>query len=154
MPKQSAGILLYHFHEDELKVFLVHPGGPFWKNKEDGAWSIPKGEFDESENAFACAKREFMEETGIPLKAENYMELNPVKMKSGKIIHAWAAEGHVIPEEISSNMFELKWKNGQTQSFPEVDKANWFSIDEAKRKIVPAQSDFLNQLAYKLQVGK
>ena len=153
MPKQSAGILLYHMHEEELKVFLVHPGGPFWKNKDDGAWSIPKGEFDESENAFQCAKREFMEETGIPLKAENYMELNPVKMKTGKTIYAWAAEGHVIPEEISSNTFELKWKNGQTQLFPEVDKANWFTIEEAKRKIVPAQVDLLDQLVYKLQIS-
>ena len=81
------------------------------------------------------------------------MELNPVKMKTGKIIYAWAAEGHVIPEEISSNEFELTWKNGQTQSFPEVDKASWFSIEEAKRKIVPAQADFLNQLVFKLQIG-
>ena len=152
MHKQSAGILLYHFHEEELKVFLVHPGGPFWKNKEEGAWSIPKGEYEDSEDAFACAKREFMEETGIPLKAENYIQLNPVKMKNGKMIHAWAAEGHVIPEEISSNMFELKWKNGQTQSFPEVDKANWFNIEEAKRKIVPAQVDLLEQLAFKIQI--
>jgi len=153
MPKQSAGILLYHFHEDMLKVFLVHPGGPFWKNKDEGVWSIPKGEFDEMEDAFKSAKREFMEETGIPVKAENYMELNPVKMKTGKMIYAWAAEGHVIPEEISSNEFELTWKNGQTQSFPEVDKASWFSIEEAKRKIVPAQADFLNQLVFKLQIG-
>jgi len=153
MSKQSAGILLYHFHEDDLKVFLVHPGGPFWKNKEEGAWSIPKGEFDESEDALICAKREFMEETGIPLKAENFIELNPVKMKSGKTIYAWAAEGHVIPEEISSNTFELKWKNGQTQSFPEVDRASWFTIDDAKRMVVPAQVNFLDQLVYKLQVS-
>jgi len=153
MQKQSAGILLYHFHEGVLKVFLVHPGGPFWKNKDDGAWSIPKGEFDESENAFTCAKREFMEETGIALKAENFIGLNPVKMKNGKTIHAWVAEGHVIPEEISSNMFELTWKNGQTQYFPEVDKANWFTIEEAKQKIVPAQVDLLDQLVHKLQIG-
>jgi predicted NUDIX family NTP pyrophosphohydrolase len=153
MEKQSAGILLYHFHEGTLKIFLVHPGGPFWKNKDDGAWSIPKGEFDESENAFTCAKREFMEETGIPLKAENFIELNPVKMKTGKKIYAWAAEGHVIPEEISSNMFELTWKNGQTQSFPEVDKANWFTIEDAKRKMVPAQVDLLDQLVYKLKIA-
>ena len=94
-----------------------------------------------------------MEETGIPLKAENFMELNPVKMKTGKIIYAWAGEGHVIPEEISSNLFELTWKNGQTQSFPEVDKGNWFTIEEAKRKIVPAQMNLLDQLVYKLQIG-
>jgi predicted NUDIX family NTP pyrophosphohydrolase len=153
MPKQSAGILLYHFHENVLKVFLVHPGGPFWKNKDEGAWSIPKGEFDETEDAFKSAKREFMEETGIPLKAENFMELNPLKMKSGKTIYAWAAEGHIIPEEISSNKFELTWKNGQTESFPEVDKGNWFTIEEAKRKIVPGQAGFIDQLVYKLQIS-
>jgi predicted NUDIX family NTP pyrophosphohydrolase len=153
MPKQSAGILLYHFHENELKVFLVHPGGPFWKNKDDGAWSIPKGEFDETEDAFKAAKREFMEETGIPLKAENFIELNALKMKTGKTVYAWAGEGHVIPEEISSNMFELSWKNGKKESFPEVDKGNWFTIEQAKRKITPGQMDFLNQLVYKLQIS-
>src|SRR5688500_371812 len=107
MQKQSAGILLYHIHNEELKVFLVHPGGPFWKNKEEGAWSIPKGEFEPDEDPLSAAKREFLEETGIVLKAEHYMPLFPVKMKNGKVIHAWAAEGHVIPEEISSNTFEL-----------------------------------------------
>src|SRR5436190_9170994 len=106
MGTQSAGILLYHFDGDELKIFLVHPGGPFWKNKDDGAWTIPKGEFDDSEDALAAAKREFMEETGIPLKAEHFMPLTPVRLKSGKKIRAWAANGHIIPEEISSNTFE------------------------------------------------
>jgi predicted NUDIX family NTP pyrophosphohydrolase len=152
MQKQSAGILLHHLHEGSLKVFLVHPGGPFWKNKDAGAWSIPKGEFDESEDALAAARREFLEETGIALKAENYILLSPVKMKSGKVIHAWAAEGHVIPEEISSNTFELKLKDGKTATFPEVDKAAWFEIEEAKQKIIPAQAPFLDELVHQLRM--
>jgi predicted NUDIX family NTP pyrophosphohydrolase len=151
MPKQSAGILLYHFLQGEIKFFLVHPGGPFWKNRDEGAWSIPKGEFNDDEDALAAAKREFMEETGIPLKAENYMALSSVKMKGGKIIYAWAAEGHVIPEEISSNTFELKWKNGKTEMFPEVDRAAWFTLSEAKQKIIPAQIPFLEDVLQKLE---
>ena len=151
MPKHSAGILLYHFHEDELRIFLVHPGGPFWKNRDEGVWSIPKGEFNEDEDAMAAAKREFMEETGIPLKAEHYQELQPVKMKSGKIIYAWAAEGHVIPEEISSNTFELTWKNGKKETFPEVDRGAWLSVEEAKNKIIPVQIAFINELLFRIE---
>jgi predicted NUDIX family NTP pyrophosphohydrolase len=150
MPRQSAGILLYHFHEGMPKIFLVHPGGPFWKNKDEGAWSIPKGEYDTAEEPLAAAKREFMEETGIVLKAENFMQLTPVKMQGGKIISAWAAEGHVIPEEISSNTFELTWKNGKRESFPEVDRGDWFPAEVAKRKIVPAQAAFIDELLEKL----
>jgi predicted NUDIX family NTP pyrophosphohydrolase len=146
MPKQSAGILLYHFHEGVLKIFLVHPGGPFWQNKDDGAWSIPKGEFDGTENALAAARREFMEETGIPLKAEKFQELKPVKMKSGKIIYAWAAEGHVIPEEISSNTIEVTWKNGKKQQIPEVDKAGWFTVEEAKQKMIASLYPLVQEL--------
>lgn len=151
MPKQSSGILLYHFNEGELKFFLVHPGGPFWKNKDHGAWSIPKGEFDSSEDAFKAAKREFMEETGIPLKAENIAPLESVKMKSGKIIHAWAAEGHIIPEEISSNTVQLKWKNGSKSTFPEIDRGGWFTEPEARVKIIPAQLPFIDELILKLK---
>jgi len=151
MPKQSAGILLYHFHEGELKLFLVHPGGPFWKKKDEGAWTIPKGEFDSSEDAMAAAKREFMEETGIQLKAEHYIPLSQVKMKSGKIIFAWAAEGHLIPEEISSNTVQLQMKSGSELIFPEIDKGEWFTVDDARKKIIPVQAAFIDELILKLE---
>jgi predicted NUDIX family NTP pyrophosphohydrolase len=150
MPKQSAGILLYHFDRNVLKVFLVHPGGPFWKNKDEGAWSIPKGEFTEEEEALSAAKREFMEETGMLLKAEHFIPLKPVKMKSGKMVFAWAAHGHVIPEEISSNTFEMEWPTGKKQTFPEVDRGAWFTTEEGRKKIIPAQLPFIEELVQKL----
>jgi predicted NUDIX family NTP pyrophosphohydrolase len=146
MAVQSAGILLYHFQDKILKVFLVHPGGPFYKYKEDGVWTIPKGEFESGEDPLAAARREFLEETGIRLQAEKFHKLQPVKMKSGKVIHAFAAEAHVNPEEISSNTFELTFSNGKKGTFPEVDRAAWFSIEEAKARIVGAQVAFLDQV--------
>lgn len=146
MALQSAGILLYHVEQDTLKLFLVHPGGPFWKNKDAGAWSIPKGEFGPEEDALAAAKREFLEETGIALKAEHFIKLHPVKMKNGKVIHAWGAEGRLIPEEISSNTFEMTWKNGRKESFPEIDKGGWFTIEEAKEKVNPSQIPLIDEL--------
>lgn len=152
MPKnQSAGILLYRMHGKELQVLLVHPGGPFWKNKDDGAWTIPKGEFTDGEEALDAAKREFREETGMKVNGKS-IPLSPVKQKSGKWIYAWAIMGDIDPATIQSNSFEMEWppKSGKKQSFPEIDKAAWFTLAEAATKINPAQVALLQELADKL----
>ncbi|SHM23929.1 NUDIX domain-containing protein [Mucilaginibacter sp. OK098] len=147
MPYQSAGILLYRKINTHLQVFLVHPGGPFFKNKDMGAWSIPKGEFLDDEESFIAAKREFEEETGQAIDG-NFIPLNPVKLKSGKMVYAWAVEGDINHETIFSNLFEMEWppKSGKKQSFPEIDRAGWFEIDEAKLKINGAQAAFIEEL--------
>jgi predicted NUDIX family NTP pyrophosphohydrolase len=149
--KQSAGLLLYKFQDDSVRVLLVHPGGPFWKNKDDGAWSIPKGEFDAGEDPLIAAKREFREETGHDADGE-FIPLEPLRQKSGKVIHAWACKGDLDPSAIASNTFELEWPpySGRMQAFPEVDRAGWFTMKEAQRKIVPGQAGFLAALQQKL----
>lgn len=148
MAKRSAGILAYRKHQQELQVLLVHPGGPFYSKKDAGVWSIPKGEYDEHENALAIAQKEFTEETGNIIQSKTFLELGEVKLKSGKIITAWAAEADFGQCFISSNNFEIEWppKSGKMQSFPEVDKAEWFTITEAEAKMHPAQVDFLVRL--------
>ncbi len=148
MPKLSAGILLYRKTNGRLEVFLVHPGGPFWKNKDIGAWSIPKGEYEIGEDPLAAAKREFEEETGHPLPKGELLPLSELKQPSGKIVTAWAVEG-ICPLEIRSNMFSLEWppKSGKIEQFPEVDKAGWFSLADARAKLLPGQHGFLDQLA-------
>lgn len=145
--KKSAGIVLYKIDSEELHIFLVHPGGPIWKNKDLGSWSIPKGEFDDSEIPLVAAIREFEEETGTLLSGD-FTELNPVKMKSGKRIYAWAHKSDIDPETISSNTFEMEWppKSGKLQQFPEVDRGQWCTATEAIEKINPAQADFINQI--------
>lgn len=145
--KQSAGILLYKQVERQLFILLVHPGGPFWKNKDIGAWSIPKGEFDEDENPLDAAIREFKEETGTTLK-EAFTELVPIRLKSGKKIFAWASENEMDATTVKSNTFEMEWppRSGKFQSFPEVDRAEWFSLEIATDKINPAQADLILQL--------
>ena len=147
MSKQSAGILLYRKSKSELQVFLVHPGGPFFKNKDLGAWSIPKGEFLDDEDALTAAKREFEEETGQAIDG-SFVKLEPVRLKSGKIVHAWAVEGDIDHETIYSNSFEMEWppKSGKNQSFPEIDRAGWFGEDEARMKINSAQSKLIDSL--------
>jgi predicted NUDIX family NTP pyrophosphohydrolase len=151
MPKQSAGILLYRKTNKQLQVFLVHPGGPFFKNKDAGAWSIPKGEFLDDEDPLVAAKREFQEETGQAVDG-HFIPLKPVSLKSGKIVHAWAVEGDIDHETIFSNLFEMEWppKSGKKQSFPEIDRAGWFDVDEAKTKINTGQlgliDDFLSKI--------
>jgi predicted NUDIX family NTP pyrophosphohydrolase len=155
MVKQSAGILLYRKNGSQLQVFLVHPGGPFFKNKDIGAWSIPKGEFLDDEDALAAAKREFKEETGQTIDGE-FTELKPVYLKSGKKVYAWAVKGDVDHEIIVSNLFEMEWppRSGKRQSFPEVDRAAWFTINEAKEKINAAQVGLIESfLASTLAVG-
>jgi predicted NUDIX family NTP pyrophosphohydrolase len=137
--KQSAGILLYQA-TPELVFFLAHPGGPFWKNKDAGAWSIPKGEFTADEDPLQAAIREFQEETGYKPEGD-FMPLSPVKLKSGKTIHAWALEQYVDPAVIVSNTFEMEWppKSAKLQSFPEIDRAGWFTVAEALEKINEGQ---------------
>ncbi|HEY2582677.1 MAG TPA: NUDIX domain-containing protein [Mucilaginibacter sp.] len=147
MAKQSAGILLFRKKEELLQVFLVHPGGPFFKNKDLGSWSIPKGEFLEDEDALVAAKREFLEETG-QLVDGNFISLNPVTLQSGKKIYAWAVEGDIDHEVIVSNMFEMEWppKSGRKQSFPEIDRASWFDVEAAKLKINSGQVGLIEGL--------
>lgn len=149
--KKSAGILLYRFSNKLPEVLLVHPGGPFWARKDMGAWSIPKGEFDTTENPLDAAIREMKEETGVRVFGD-FIELSPVKQKSGKIIYAWALQMDIDPAKIQSNDFEMEWppKSGKKQSFPEIDKAEWFSMEEAKTKIIEGQVPILNELGNKL----
>lgn len=148
--KQSAGILLYRRKNKQVEFFLVHPGGPFWAKKDAGAWSIPKGEFTD-EDPLDAAKREFAEETGITLTTTHYLALTPVKLKSGKTVHAWTAEGDMDETTIKSNYFDLEWppKSGKIISVPEIDKGSWFSANEAKEKINSAQAALVQQ-AYEL----
>jgi len=150
MAKQSAGILLYRIVNDQLQVLLVHPGGPFFKNKDDGSWSIPKGEFAEEENPLDAAKREFLEETGQSIEG-HFIELTPVQQKGGKTVHAWAVEGDIDHETIVSNTFEIEWppRSGKKQSFPEIDRAAWFDLETAKVKINAAQAGFISELQLK-----
>ena len=152
MPPKSAGIVLYRIQNNGIEVFLVHPGGPFWSKKDDGAWSIPKGEFNENEEPLAAAKREFQEETGIKISGE-FIQLSPVKQKSGKMVYAWAVEGDIDPEKIKSNHFEIEWppRSGKMKSFPEIDKAAWFQLGDAQKKILEAQSALIRELESKIQ---
>lgn len=150
--KTSAGILLYRRKAKSIEVFLVHPGGPFWKGKEKGAWSIPKGEFTEGEDPLTVAKREFNEETGQTVNGD-FFELTPIKQKGGKMVHAWAVEGDADADNIVSNTFKTEWpyKSGKWITIPEVDKAGWFSVDEAKGKINTAQTELIEELVRKLK---
>jgi predicted NUDIX family NTP pyrophosphohydrolase len=147
MPKQSAGIVLYRKHRSGLQVFLVHPGGPFWTNKDLGAWSFPKGEYSETEDPLSVARREFLEETGSPVDGE-FKALAPVKQRGGKVVSLWAVEGDIDPETIRSNSFEMEWppRSGKRQQFPEVDRAAWFSTDEARTKLNAGQVPALDEL--------
>jgi predicted NUDIX family NTP pyrophosphohydrolase len=152
MSKQSAGLLLYRHRHGKLEVFLVHPGGPFWVNKDAGAWSIPKGEHGPEEDPLAAARREFTEETSFTA-AGPFLPLTPLKQKSGKLIQAYACEGEVDPGKLISNTFPLEWPphSGKMQEFPEVDRAAWFSMEEAAEKIHPGQAGFLRELVQRLE---
>lgn len=151
MVKKSAGILLYRINGKKPEVLLVHPGGPFWKNKDLGAWSIPKGEFDDGEDPLDAAKREMEEELGNKAKGEFHL-LKPVKLKSGKVIQAWSCRADFDPKQLKSNLFEMEWpiKSGKIQSFPEVDKAEWFDLLIAREKINPGQIPLIVQLEEEL----
>jgi len=133
----------------EIEVFLVHPGGPFWAKKDEGAWSIPKGEFSEEENPLEAAKREFQEETGFHIDSE-FQPLNSLKQSGGKIVYAWLVEGNVDDTVVKSNAFSIEWPPGSdsVKEFPEVDRAGWFFINVARQKIVKGQAAFLDQLEH------
>ena len=149
--KTSAGILMYRKRNLKTEVFLVHPGGPYFTGKDAGYWSIPKGELDEGEDAFAAAKREFEEETGCR-PAGSFLPLSPVQQKNGKIVLSWAVQGGCDADTIVSNTFSLEWppNSGRVQEFPEVDRAAWFTIAEARPKINPAQAALLDELELKI----
>lgn len=150
MAKTSAGILLYRGEGNSLEVLLVHPGGPFWSKKDEGAWSIPKGELEDGEEPRACALRELGEEIGssLGLVPEQLGELGEVRLKSGKRVHGWAAEGDFDPAALRSNTFAMEWppRSGKEREFPEVDRAEWFAPEQARLKINPAQAAFLDRL--------
>jgi predicted NUDIX family NTP pyrophosphohydrolase len=151
-PKRSAGVLLFRRKGREIEVLLAHPGGPFWKNKDDGAWSIPKGEFADDEDPLAAAKREFAEETGVAPPGD-FIPLGEVRQPGGKVVTAWAAEGgfeaSFDAEQLRSNTFSMVWppKSGKLREFPEIDRAEWFSLGLARRKILKGQAELLDRLA-------
>lgn len=147
MPKTSAGLMVYRIREGRLEIFLVHPGGPFWARKDAGAWSIPKGEFVQPEDPLEAARREFQEETGQEIDG-SFLPLKPIKQAGGKTVHAWAVQGDIDPERIQSNTFTMEWPkgSGRQKEFPEVDRAEWFGIEEARRRILPGQAGFLDEL--------
>lgn len=152
MAKASAGLLLFREVAGRLEVLLVHPGGPYWARKDEGAWSIPKGEFEEGEDPLEAAKREFGEETGFAIDGEPF-PLDPLRQPGGKVVHAWALRGDLDPGRVRSNTFSMEWppRSGRKQEFPEVDRAEWFSLENAERKILKGQSGFLSQL--RMRVG-
>ena len=151
MTKESAGLLLFREVAGSLEVLLVHPGGPFWAKKDEGAWSIPKGEFEPGEDPLATARREFEEETGLSPSGE-LIPLVPLRQPSGKLVHAWAVRGDFEPSSLRSNTFSMEWppRSGKRREFPEVDRAAWFSIEEATRKMLKGQVRFLSDLREKL----
>lgn len=152
MAKRSAGLLAYHVTDGQVRVLLVHPGGPFWRNKDEGAWSIPKGELDGDDDALAVAEREFAEELGVAPPAGEREPLGEVAQSGGKRVLAWAVRGHVDVSEISSNEFEMEWppKSGRVQRFPEVDRAAWLPVAESRGKLLPGQVPLLDRLLERL----
>jgi predicted NUDIX family NTP pyrophosphohydrolase len=151
MPVRSAGLLCHRRSAGQLEVLLVHPGGPFWATKDDGAWSIPKGEIDADEDPLEAAQREFMEELGATPEG-TFLPLEPVRQAGGKVVVAWAFEGDLDVSAITSSTFSMEWppRSGQVREFPEVDRAAWFPIEEARRKILKGQMPLLDQLVAKL----
>ena len=147
----SAGILLYRLRATGPEVFLVHPGGPFWARRDLGAWSVPKGEVGEGEDLLEAAKREFFEETGGRVEGE-FIQLAPLRQRSGKVVHAWAVEGDLDASSITSNTFAIEWppRSGKSRMFPEVDRAGWFTLPEAREKLLPGQRPFLDDMMLKI----
>ena len=152
MTVESAGLVLYRIRDGKTEVLLVHPGGPFWKRRDEGAWSIPKGEIGPGESRLDVARREFQEELGVPLPEGEVLPLGSVRQAGGKVVHAWAAPGDLDVSRVSSSTFAIEWppRSGRTQEFPEVDKAAWFDLDAARRMILAAQGAFLDRLEAQL----
>ena len=152
MARTSAGILVHRRGGQGLEVLLVHPGGPLWAKRELGVWSIPKGEYGAREDPLAAARREFEEELGSPAPPGEAADLGTITQKSGKVVHAWALAGDLDAEAATSNTFTMEWppRSGRTQEFPEVDRAAWFGLDEARRRLNPAQVELLERLVARL----
>lgn len=147
VPKLSAGILLFRRRNAELEILLVHPGGPFWQKKDAGTWSIPKGEYSEGEDPLEAAKREFYEETGLQINGE-FLPLGQLVQPSRKMVTAWAVKGDCSPADIRSNTFSMEWppRSGRRQEFPEIDRAGWFILSEARKRILKGQAEFIDRL--------
>jgi predicted NUDIX family NTP pyrophosphohydrolase len=150
--KVSAGILLYRLRAGQLEVFLVHPGGPYWARKDEGAWSIPKGELEPGDDALTRARQEFREETGADVGAgvgRDFFPLTPVRQAGGKFVHAWAVAGDFDPAGLRSNTFTMEWppRSGRQAAFPEVDRGAWLGLAEAQQKLIPAQRAWLDELS-------
>ena len=147
MPLVSAGLIMVRRVGGAIELLLVHPGGPYFRNKDDGAWTIPKGLVNPGEDLLAAACREFEEETGVPVRDATFTPLGHVRQKGGKVVHAWAFAGDCDPEAIRSNTYEVEWppRSGRRQVFPEVDRAGFFDPDTARRKLLPAQSPFVDR---------
>ncbi len=148
MPKRSAGLLMFRKLNHQLEVFLVHPGGPLWAKKDKGAWTIPKGEYEENENPLVAARREFEEETGFQATGE-FVDLGSIKQKSGKLVNAWAFQGDCDPAKLTSNTCEIEWppRSGRHLEIPEVDRGRWFSMNEASEYIREEQRELLRRLS-------
>jgi predicted NUDIX family NTP pyrophosphohydrolase len=146
--RRSAGIVLHRSGATGLEVLLVHPGGPFWAKKDAGAWSIPKGEYEDGEDPLACALREFEEETGTQLDAADVVELGSIRQKGGKEVTAWAVAGDLDTSTVRSNTFVMEWppRSGRQAEFPEIDRAEWFGLDTAREKLVAAQAELLDRV--------
>jgi predicted NUDIX family NTP pyrophosphohydrolase len=153
MAKRSAGLLMYRLRDGELQVFLVHPGGPFWKNKDLGAWTIPKGEYPDTEDPLEAALREFQEETGFTAEGP-FLDLGEVRQAGGKVVAAWAFAGNCDPAELKSNLCEIEWppRSGKRISIPEIDRGEWFSIAEARNRMLGGQQPLLERLAMRLRL--
>lgn len=153
MSVHSGGILPYRYVDGAVEVMLVHPGGPYWANKDEGAWSIAKGTFEENEAPLEAACREFTEETGFEVRGD-FMELGQVRQRSNKVVHVWAVESNLDASAAASNTFSMEWprNSGQIREYPETDRAEWFGVDEARSKILKGQAEFLDRLIRKLGV--
>ena len=147
MIRASAGLLMYRRRPAGIEVFLVHPGGPFWARKDAGAWTVPKGQIEDGEEPLAAALREFREETGFSADG-TFHPLAPVKQRSGKLVYAWMVEGDCDPSKVTSQLFSMEWppKSGRLQEFPEVDRAAWFSLEQARIRLLAAQVNFIDQM--------
>ena len=152
MPRRSAGILLYRVREGAVEVLLVHPGGPFWAKRDLGAWSIPKGEYEQGEDPLACALREFREETGHEPPRDGLLELGSVRQRGGKVLTAWAAAGDLDAATVTGGSFTMEWppRSGNRREFPEVDRAGWFGAEAARRKLLDAQAELVGRLLERL----
>jgi predicted NUDIX family NTP pyrophosphohydrolase len=147
MVKRSAGLLMYRRQQDEVEVFLVHPGGPYWASKDQGVWTIPKGEYEDDEEPLAAAKREFFEETGFTAHGK-FFSLGEVRQKNGKLVTAWAFQGDCDPAQLQSNTCEIEWppKSGKRLEIPEIDRGHWFTMDDARRYIRQELDELLLRL--------